>query len=147
MYIRNKWELDYLCSSNKSYEEKINELMYEKEFVEKSLPAINVAIKKLENGSYLHDMKKQQLEALKEFKKNIGMMSIGGVCSGIGISNLDAIQNALMSQDTGARGMIYSFLLALALGTTLCGGIESIRNGAEYTLYNHRINDYQRRLK
>ena len=62
MYIRNEAELKELCTSNKSYQEKYEELIAEKEFAERIMTHLNVSIKKLEDGRFMGEMKERQQE-------------------------------------------------------------------------------------
>ena len=147
MYIRNEAELKELCTSNKSYQEKYEELIAEKEFAERIMTHLNVSIKKLEDGRFMGEMKERQQELLKDLRKNLAFFAGGSVGTGIGFANIDVIRTSLANPELYNKGVAYSLALAVGLALAVSGGIESIKDLADYHLYNHRLDAYQRRLK
>ena len=147
MQVLNGENLDNYCSSNRDYEEKLKQLNNQKEFLSKVQLETQNAIDDLVSGKYLDSMNKNKLESLKNIKKGLALLGIGGTITALGILNFDEIERMLTTEGEYLKGLLLGVGLSFNASMAACSIPACLYELYNYGLYNERINSYQRRLK
>ena len=143
MNIYDNYNLNKFCASNLSYEEKIDILKKQKEFINENASGLNSALLKLENGGFIDNMKNNKEKLVNAFKINLSLGLTATVASTLLASNIDLSKSE----------SIYQLLLVCGVsGLGLLFDTLSLVNIIDINRYNKEIKNYedysyQRRLK
>ena len=140
MNIYNNTQIEKVCSSNLSNEEKLKILNAQKDLIMKSSYSLNMAINKLENNGYLNKMIEQRDKLVNQFKVNL---SIGAT------STLSSILLSSQIDFKNTESLYQIILLAGISSIGLFFDTKSIINLIDLKKYASEIEknkSYQRRL-
>ena len=148
--------IDSICASNLSYEEKIQELEYEKELAssmieeaQNQITSADEAVSKLNDGKYLPLM----IEARKYFVDRLKWEIPSSVASiGVGAYGLTNFINIILEKiPTGNMSVekLLAIMFAASFGTTtsLILAKSLVDDTVNLGKYNRSIEAYQRKLK
>ena len=148
--------IDDICASNLSYEEKIQELECEKELAssmieeaQNQITSADEAVSKLNDGKYLPLMieaRKYFVDRLKwEIPSSAASIGVGAY----GLTNFINIIYGEMPTDIMSVEKIIAIILAASFGTTasLILAKSIVDDSINLGKYNRSIEAYQRRLK
>ena len=140
MNIYNNTQIEKVCTSNLSNEEKLKILNAQKDLIMKSSYSLNMAINKLENNGYLNKMIEQRDKLVNQFKVNL---SIGAT------STLSSILLSSQIDFKNTESLYQIILLAGISSIGLFFDTKSIINLIDLKKYASEIEknkSYQRRL-
>ena len=140
MNIYNNTQIEKVCSSNLSNEEKLKILNAQKDLIMKSSYSLNMAINKLENNGYLNKMIEQRDKLVNQFKVNL---SIGAT------STLSSILLSSQIDFKNTESLYQIILLAGISSIGLFFDTKSIINLIDLKKYAFEIEknkSYQKRL-
>ncbi len=143
MNIYNSNQIEKICSSNLTNEEKIEILNTQREYINKSLYSLNMAINKLEVGGYLNKMIERRNKLVNQFKVNLSVGATGTLSSILLSTQLDLTKPE----------SIYQLLLITGIsGVGLFFDTKSVINLIDLKKYKNELEihdneGYQKRLK
>ena len=140
MNIYNNTQIEKVCSSNLSNEEKLKILNAQKDLIMKSSYSLNMAINKLENNGYLNKMIEQRDKLVNQFKVNLS------------IGTTSTLSSILLSSQIDFKNTESLYQIILLAGISSIGlffDTKSIINLIDLKKYASEIEknkSYQRRL-
>ena len=140
MNIYNNTQIEKVCSSNLSNEEKLKILNAQKDLIMKSSYSLNMAINKLENNGYLSKMIEQRDKLVNQFKVNLS------------IGTTSTLSSILLSSQIDFKNTESLYQIILLAGISSIGlffDTKSIINLIDLKKYASEIEknkSYQRRL-
>ena len=140
MNIYNNTQIEKVCSSNLSNEEKLKILNAQKDLIMKSSYSLNMAINKLENNGYLSKMIEQRDKLVNQFKVNLS------------IGTTSTLSSILLSTQIDFKNTESLYQIILLTGISSIGlffDTKSIINLIDLKKYASEIEknkSYQRRL-
>ena len=140
MNICNNTQIEKVCSSNLSNEEKLKILNAQKDLIMKSSYSLNMAINKLENNGYLNKMIEQRDKLVNQFKVNLS------------IGTTSTLSSILLSSQIDFKNTESLYQIILLAGISSIGlffDTKSIINLIDLKKYASEIEknkSYQRRL-
>ena len=140
MNIYNNTQIEKVCSSNLSNEEKLKILNAQKDHIMKISYSLNMAINRLENNGYINKMIEQRDKLMNQFKVNL---SIGTT------STLSSILLSTQLDFKNTESLYQIILLAGISSIGLFFDTKSIINLIDLKKYASEIEknkSYQRRL-
>ena len=140
MNIYNNTQIEKVCSSNLSNEEKLKILNAQKDYIMKISYSLNMAINRLENNGYINKMIEQRDKLMNQFKVNL---SIGTT------STLSSILLSTQLDFKNTESLYQIILLAGISSIGLFFDTKSIINLIDLKKYASEIEknkSYQRRL-
>ena len=149
MNIYGEKKINDICTSNLSYDKKIQKLLEQKEEIEKTLSNIENGIDGLNRGEYLDDMiakKKSKLEGLKSYLIKLGVDT--AIFTGIGFAypEIEKLMNSPERFKNITGHVIMDFAIIM-FGQMVGDIILDSVYGYEYYKYNKETKSYERRLK
>ncbi len=143
--------VDEICSSNLSYEKKIEKLKKLKEETERQVRNANQLLNQmnfsngyLNNGRYLSDMKFRQNKIKDRLKWKVPVST--GLTLGLSYPSIDYIYNLINSQNVDSSFVSVACTIVWTL-TILGLDPSTIKDIIDYKKYDYEISSYQKRLK
>ena len=133
--IYSEYKIDEICSSNKSYEERIDILNRQKDNILEMSKYIEEAKQQLEDGKYLDEM----IYRKDSYKKQAVWDAVCvALSAGVGFSSLYFMEKY---NNWG----LFLYFASIGLGAWFLA--EFVSDLVNYNSYNYSVNSYQRRLK
>lgn len=143
--------VDEICSSNLSYEKKIEKLKKLKEETERQVRNANQLLNQmnfsngyLNNGRYLSDMKFRQNKIKDRLKWKVPVST--DLTLGLSYPSIDYIYNLINSQNVDISFVSVACTIVWTL-TILGLDPSTIKDIIDYKKYDYEISSYQKRLK